>query len=167
MWVFQFRELGKGLHYLVCTLTAGSDNHNVCLCLLRDRVLEHGLTCTERTRDKSCTTLADWVSGVDCAHTCLKQLEWTWFALVCQYWLLHWPLLYHGHIVVIALGVSQDSDGVVNLVLASSHDALHGVCAFEYEWHHDLVWLVVLIYLTQPCSSFHFVAYLCDWLKLP
>ena len=167
MRVIEFRELGKGLYDLVGTLTAGCDNYDVCLRLFGDSVLEHGLTGTERTRDKACTPLAERVRRVDGTYTCLEQFEGTRFLAVRQDGFLYRPFLHHGHVVVITLCVGQHGHRVVDGVLTGFGNQLHRVCAFEYEGHHNLMRLMVLIYFAKPSSSFYLVANLSDRSKRP
>ena len=162
MRVIEFRELSEGLYDLVGTLTAGSDDHNVCFGLFGDSVLEDGLTGTERTWDKACTSLAKRVRRVDGTHTCLEEFEGTRFLAICKNRFLHRPFLNHRHFVVHALLVGQNRHHFVDGIFTGCGDGLHGVCTFKDERHHDLVRLVVFIHFTEPRSSFYFIAHFGD-----
>ena len=80
MWVYQFRELVNTSTTSFARSTAG-DNHDIRFRLFRDSVLKHRLTRTERTGDKSGTTLNDRVHGIDRTNARLQQFEWTGFRL--------------------------------------------------------------------------------------
>ena len=165
MRVIEFRELGKGLYDLVGTLTAGSDNHDVCCRLFGDSVLKNGLTGTERTRDKACTSLTQRVRRVNGTHTCFEQFEWTRFLAISQDGFLHRPFLYHSYLVVLSLRIGQYSHHFIDGVLTCRFNRLHGVGPFER--HHNLVRLVVLIYLSKPRSSFYSVSHFGNRLERP
>ena len=138
MGVDEFGELGEDFYHLVGTLTAGCDDYDVGLGLLRDSVLEHGLTGTEGTRDEACTTLNDGVHGVDNTYTGLEQLEGTGFVHVVGHGHLYGPTLNHVHLYLLAILVGEHGDSVLDSVLAFSHDRLHGAYAFLLEGNHDL-----------------------------
>ena len=167
MRVIEFRELGEGFYDLVGTLTAGSDDHDVSLGLLTDSVLQHGLTCTERTVNESCTSLANRVSRIDGTYTGLQQFERTRFALVSSDGFLHRPLLHHCNLLLIAVGIGQHGYRVVDGVLSFFDNRLNRIFAFEHERHHDLVRLVVLVHLTQPSRSLNLIANLGERLECP
>ena len=167
MRVIEFRELGKGLYDLVGTLTAGSDDHNVCFGLFGDSVLEDGFTGTERTRDEACTTFTKRVRRVDGTHTCFEEFKGTRFLAICKNRFLHRPFLNHRHFVVLSLSIGQNRHHFVDSVLTGCGDGLHGVGTFENERHHDLVRLVVLIHFAKPCSGFYLIAHFGDRRKRP
>ena len=167
MGVHQFGELGEDFHNLVGTLTAGCDDYDVGLGLLRDGVLKHGLTRSKGTRDEARTTLYDGVEGVDGAHTRFQQLEGTGFLLVVGHCELHRPVLYHIHLHFVALLVLEHSDGVVNLVLTGRHDALDHSHTLQLEGNHDLQRLMVFFHLTQPVALLYLVADLCQGFEIP
>ena len=167
MRVVEFRELRKGLYDLVRTLTAGSDDHDVCFGLFGDSMLKHGLTGTKRTRDKACTTLAQRVRRVDRTHTGLEQFERPRFLAVRQDGFLHRPFLNHRHFVIHTFCIGQNRHHFVNGVLTGFGDGLHGVGSFEYERYHDLVRLMVFIHFAEPSSSLYFIANFGDRSKGP
>ena len=167
MGVNELGELGEDLYYLIGTLTAGSDDHDIGLGLLRDSVLEHGLTGTEGTRDEACTTLYDGVHGIDNTYACLEQLEGTGFVHIVGHGHLHGPTLNHVHLHVVALLIGEHGDSVLNGILAFSHDRLHGAHTLLLEGHHDLQGLAVLLYRAEPVRGFHLVAHLGEGLELP
>ena len=165
--VIEFRELGKGLYDLVGTLTAGSDDHNVCLGLFGDSVLEDGLTGTERTRDKAGSSLAKRVRRVDGTHTCLEQFERPRFLAISEDRFLHRPFLNHSYFVVVTFCIGQNRHHFVDGIFTGCGDGLHGVCTFKDERHHDLVRLVVFIHFTQPSGSLNLIAHFGDRGKRP
>ncbi len=130
-------------------------------------MLKHGLTCTERSGDETCTALADRVGRIDGTNASLKELEGTRFGFVSHDSFLYRPLLDHRHLLLIAVSVKKHGDCVTDLVLAFLNDGFDGVLAFEYERNHDLVGLMVLIDLTQPRSGFNLVADLSQRLERP
>ena len=148
MGVDQLRELREDLHHLIRTLTAGRDDHDVGFSLLRDRMLQHRLSCTEGTRDKACTTLNDGVHRINRADTCLQQLEGAGFLTVAGDRPLHRPLLHHGHLHLRTIRIGQDSHRVINGICALSSHLFHGVGALERKGYHDLMRLGILIHLT-------------------
>ena len=167
MRVIEFRELGEGLHDLVGTLTAGSDDDDVRFGLFGDGVLEDCLTGTERTWDKACTTLAKRVSCIDGTYACLEQFEWTRFFAVRQDCFLHRPFLNHSYFMVVTFCIGQNRHHLVDSVLTGFCDRLHGVCTFENERYHDLVRLVVLIHFSEPSGSLYLVAHFGDGFEGP
>ena len=98
MGVDQLGELRKDLNDLIRTLTAGCDDHDVSLCLLGDRMLQHRLSRSEGTRDKARTTLDNGVHRINRADTCLKQLKWTGFLTIASNRPFHRPFLHHRHL---------------------------------------------------------------------
>ena len=64
MRIDQFREFSEYLHDLVGSLTAGCHDYDICLSLLCDRMLENGLSATERTGDETCTAFGDRIEGI-------------------------------------------------------------------------------------------------------
>ena len=130
-------------------------------------MLKHGLTCTERARDKACTTLSQWVECIDCANTGLHHTRWAWFLGIATDSLLNWPLLNHCDIVLVAVYVSYNCDSVGNLVLASCNNTLYGVVTGHDERHHNLVCHPLLLNLSEPSTSGNLITLLCEWGKLP
>ena len=130
-------------------------------------MLKHGLASTEGTGDEAGTALNDGVEGVDGAHTCLQQLEWTGLLLVVGHSKLHGPALNHGNVYVLASLGGEHGNGVVHLVLACGHDALNHGNTLHLEGSHDLQGLVVLLNLAQPCTALHLVAGLHYGFKVP
>ena len=167
MRVIEFGELSEGLYDLVGTLTAGSDDHNVCFGLFGDSVLEDGLTGTERTWDKACSTFTKRVRRVDGTHTCLEQFEGTRFLAIRKNRFLHRPFLNHSYFVVLSLSVGQNRHHFVDGIFTGCGDGFHGVCTFKNERHHDLVRLVVFIHFTQPSGGFYLIAHFGDRCKRP
>ena len=167
MWVNQFWEFREDFHHLVGTLTTGSDNHDVCLSLLRDSVLQHRLTRTERTWDEARTAFHDGVECVNRAHTCLQQLEGAWFLLIVRHGKLHWPVLHHIHLHLSAVLLLEHSHHIVNLIFAGSHDALHLCLALHLEGSHNFQFLRVFFHLTEPCRAFHLIAHFGEWHEVP
>ena len=167
MGVNELGELGKDFHYLIRTLTAGSDDYDIGLGLLRYSVLEHGLTCTEGTGDKACTTLYDGVNGIDYTYASLEELEGTGLVHIVGHSHLHGPTLNHVHVDIVALLVGEHGDSVLNGVFTFSHDRLHGANTLLLEGNHDLQGLRVLFYSTEPIRSLHLVANLCEGLEEP
>ena len=167
MGVNELRELGEDFYYLIGTLTAGSDDHDIGLGLLRDSVLEHGFTGTEGTRDEACTTLYDGVNGIDNTYTSLEELEGTGFVHIVGHGHLYGPTLNHVHVNVVALLIGEHGDSVLNGILAFTHDRLHGAHTLLLEGHHDFQGLAVLLYRAEPVRSLHLVAYLGEGLELP
>ena len=167
MGVNELGELGEDFYYLISTLTTSCDDYDVGLGLLRDSVLEHGLTCTEGARDEACTTLYDGVNGIDYTYASLEELEGTGLVDIVGHSHLHGPTLNHVHIDIVALLIGKYGDSVLNSIFAFSHDRLHGANALLLEGYHDLQRLRVLFYSTEPVRSLHLVAYLGEGLEEP
>ena len=122
MRVHEFRELGEDLHDLVRTLSAGSHHDDVSVTLLCDGVLEHGLSASERTRDEARTSLCDRVEGVNDADTCFHDSVRSRFFLVAFDCHFHRPFLSHGDFHILAFGIGQHCDDLVNIVFALFND---------------------------------------------
>ena len=150
MGVIQVGEFRKDLHNLVCTLTTGCNDHDIGFRLLRDSMLEHRLSRTERTGDKSRTTLYDGVESVDDTDTRFEQFERTRLLAIASDSTFHRPFLHHGYIVVFPVLIRYHSDHIVHFVRTGFGQTLHLVIAFENERHHDLVRLEILRHLSEP-----------------
>ena len=72
MRVHQFRELCKDFNDLICTLTTGCNNNDIGFCLFRNSVLKYGLTRSERTRNKSCTTFYNRIHCINNSYSCFQ-----------------------------------------------------------------------------------------------
>ena len=105
--------------------------------LLCNGVLEHCLSRTEWARDESCSALHDGVEGVNGAHACLKELEWSWLLLVVGHGKLDRPALDHVDLYLCAVSLGEDGYGVVDLVCTLGDDALDDGCALHLEGSHD------------------------------
>ena len=167
MRVDQLGEFRKDFHNLVGAFTTGGDDYDIGFRLFGDSVLEHCLTRTERAGDKSCTTLHNRIDGIDYAHTRFQQFERTRLLFIVRHGALHGPFLNHIHFYIVTFFVGQDSNSILNAVVAFLYDGLHGTYAFLPERNHDFQRLEVFIHLPQPCSGFHLVAHLCQRHKMP
>ena len=122
MRVDQLREFSEDFHNLVRTLSAGCHHDDVCITLLCDRVLEHGLAASERTRDEARTSLCDRVEGVDDADTGFHDSVRPRFFLVSFDCNFHRPFLGHGNFNILAFSIGQHCDDLVNIVFALFND---------------------------------------------
>ena len=148
MWVHQFWELSKYFHNLVRTFTAGGNDHNIGLCLFRDSMLKYGFTCTERTGNKSCPPLYYRIDSVNHTYTGFKQFKRTRFFFIIRHSPFYRPLLNHIHFNVVSLFVYQNSNYVLNLIIAFRYNRFHRANTFLRERYHDLQWLEVFIHLS-------------------
>ena len=163
----QFGELLKDLDHLVGTLAAGHDDNYVGIGLLRDRVLKHRLTRTERSGDEARTALGQRVESVDGPHARLHDARGARLLPVTAHGLLHGPPLNHRNIVIPTVGIGDDGDRVRNLVLSGGHDALDRIGSLHREGYHDLVLDPLLLDLAQPRCGRNLVAGLGQRLELP
>ena len=167
MRVDQFGELGKDFHNLIRTFTAGSDNNDIGFGLFGDSVLKHGLTRTERTGDKSRTAFYDRVYRIDGTNTCFQQFVWTRFFFVTSDGSLYRPTLYHIHIDILTIFVSQNGNRLINGILSGFHQALYSISSFKRERHHDLVRLEVFIHFAQPVTCGHLITHFRQRFEVP
>ena len=167
MRVYQFRELRKYLYDLIRTLTAGGDNHDIRFRLFRDSVLKHRLTRTERTGDKSGTTLNDRVHGIDRTNARLQQFEWTGLFLITSDGFLYRPFLDHRHVYVRAIFVRKDSHRIIDGVLSGWNHRLHNIRSLELKGDHNLMRLEILVHLSQPITGAHGIARFSQRLEIP
>ena len=124
-------------------------------------MLKHGLTSTERTGDEACTTLYNRVEGINCTHTGLEQLEWTWFLLVVAHGNTYWPFLNHVELFLLALLVCNHRNSISNLVLSGGNNLFYSPLTLQSKGSHNFQRLMVLLYTTLPCGSAYTVARLC------
>ena len=122
MRVDQLREFSEDFHNFVGTLSAGCHHDDVCITLLCDCVLKHSLAASERTRDKARTTFCDRVEGVNDADTCFHDSVRSRFFLVAFDCHFHRPFLGHGDFHILAFGIGQHCDDLVNIVFALFND---------------------------------------------
>ena len=167
MFVFKFRELGEDLHHLVSTLSACRHDDDVGVSLFCQGMLKHRLAASERSRDEARATFRDRVQCVDTADACLHHLVWTRFLDVSAHSHLHRPFLCHRDVDIFAVGICQDSDGVVDFILSGFSHFLHGVSAIECERHHDFMRQPAFFDLTQPVGCDDLVASLSDRCEVP
>ena len=158
MFIFQFRELGEYLHHLVSTLAACCHDDDIGVGLLSQGMLKHCLAASERSRDEARAAFRDRIQSVYTTDTCLHHLERTRFLDVAVDCHLHRPFLRHRDVDVFAVGVGQDGDGVVDLILTGLSHFFHGVSAFKRERHHDFVRQPAFFDLTQPVGGYDLVA---------
>ena len=167
MRILQFGELRESLHHLVSTFATGCNNHDICLGLLGDSMLEHGLTRTERARDKARTTLAKRVGRINRTHTRFEQFEWTRFLFVSKNGFLYRPFLHHRHFVIHTLCIGKNGHHLMNRIVAFSSNGLHRIDALERKRHHDLVRLMVFVNLTQPSGCIYLIAHFGNRFEVP
>ena len=167
MRVDQFRELGKDFHYLVRTLAAGGNDYDICLSLFGDSVLKHGLSGSERSRDKSCTTFYDRIYRIDRTDTRFEQLIRTWFFFVTGDGTFYRPALYHRHLHIFAGFVRQDGYHLSYCILSCFFQALDRIFSFEGKRNHDLVRLEIFVHFTQPATSSHLVTHFGKRFEIP
>ena len=167
MGVNQFGELGEDFHHLVGTLTTGSNDYDIGLGLLGDGVLQHRLTCTEGTGDKSRSALYDGVDRINDTHTRFEQFEGARLLHIVGHGSLHRPFLNHIHLHLVTLCIGQHGNGIFNLIVALCGYLLHGADSLLLEGHHDFQGLEVLIHLAEPVRGHHLVAHLGQRYEMP
>ena len=114
MRVYQFREFREDFHNLIGTLTTGCNDHDISFGLFGYSMLQHSLSGSERTRNKSGTALYNRIQCINHTHTRLKQFIGTRFLSIVHHCFLNRPLLNHIHRNIITFLVGQDSNCIFN-----------------------------------------------------
>ena len=165
--VYQFGELGKDFHHLIRTFTASCNDNDIRFRLLRNSMLKHRFTCTERTGNKSRTTFHNRIQRINHTYTSLQQFERTRFFLIIRHRTFYGPSLNHSYRNIITFFVCQDCDSIFYLIITFRHDCFYGSRSFHSERGHNFQRLEVFIHLSQPCRSLHFVTYIHQWYEMP
>ena len=131
MRVDKFREFREDFHDLVRTLTAGCHHDDVGITLLRNRMLKHRLSATERSRDEARTAFGNRIQRVNDSDSGFHDLVRPRLFLVAFDSHFHRPFLYHRDRHVFTAFIGKDSYRMVDIVLSGSDNALHGVCSLE------------------------------------
>ncbi|EJX09862.1 hypothetical protein EVA_02030 [gut metagenome] len=167
MRVHQFRKFRKDFYYLIGTFTTSRNNNDIRFCLFGNGMLQHCLSRSERTGDKPCTTFHYWIDRINDTYTRFQQFERTRFFTVIRHSLLYRPFLNHVHLNIFSFLILQHSNRIFNGVITLLYDRFHGTYPFLFERHHDFQRLEILLYLTQPGSSFHLIPYLYQGDEMP
>ena len=167
MRVDQLRKLGKDFHHLVCTFTTGGNDHDIGLRLLRDSVLKHGLSCSERSGNKSCTPFYDRIHRINCTDTRFEQLIRAWFLFITGDGTFYRPALYHRHLHFFTGFVRQDGYHLIDGILSCFFQALDRIFSLKGKGDHDFVRLEVFVHFTQPVTAGHLVTHFGKRLEIP
>ena len=167
MRVNQLREFSKDFHNLVGTFTTSSNDYNISFRLLGYSMLEHRFTCTERSGNKSCTSLYYRIDRINHTYAGFQQFERARFFFIIRHGTFHRPLLNHIYLNFIPFFISQDSNCILNAVITFLNNRLDSAYSFLFKRDHDFQWLEIFIYLTQPCCRFHLISDFSQRYKMP
>ena len=167
MRVNQFGEFGKDFHNLIGTFTTSSDNHNIRFRLLRDSMLKHCLTRTERARDKARSSLYNRIHRVDNTNSGFQQFKRTGLFFIISHCTLHRPSLNHIDCNILTFFIGEYGNGIFNLIIPFGSNRLHRAGSFQCKRRHNLQRLEIFVYLSQPCRGFHLVAYIYQRHEMP
>ena len=167
MRINQFRELRKDFHHLIGTFTTSCNNYDIRFRLFGNGMLKYGLTCTEGSGNKACTTFHNRIQCIDYTYPRLQQFERTRLFLIVRHGTFHRPSLNHSNRNIVSFLICQDCNRIFYLIITFRHDCFHGSRSFHRERSHHLQRLKVLVHLPQPCGSLHFITCIYQRYEVP
>ena len=130
-------------------------------------MLKYGLTCTEGSGNKACTTFHNRIQCIDYTYPRLQQFERTRLFLIVRHGTFHRPSLNHSNRNIVSFLICQDCNRIFYLIITFRHDCFHGSRSFHRERSHHLQRLKILVHLPQPCGSLHFITCIYQRYEVP